>query len=213
MRLVEHYSHLNGLEHILVHKPGMWQEIREVVETVDANACRTKKSREARKHGRTLYSPIPINSCFKHELRSRGWAERRTDYFVTQDAELIRRTVNLAPAEQQAEIRAAGLNPIATYNQNRFRQGADSDRGPAREIHVRRIRPLREAHDVLYRPRDGRGHRNRSYEIARAADVIRGAVLRASLISLAGPGKEHPRGPGRAARRRSLRLPIRCGTR
>jgi hypothetical protein len=120
MQLVEHYSHLNGLEHILVHKPGMWQEIREVVETVDAAACRTKQSREARKQGRTLYSPIAINSCFKHELRSRGWAERRTDYFVTQDAELIRRTVNLTPAEQEAEIRAAGLSPIATYNQTDF---------------------------------------------------------------------------------------------
>ncbi len=28
MRVVETYSHLNGLEYLLVHKPGLWQEIR-----------------------------------------------------------------------------------------------------------------------------------------------------------------------------------------
>ncbi|MCY4210944.1 MAG: hypothetical protein OXE97_07895 [Gammaproteobacteria bacterium] len=35
MRIVETYSHLNGLEYLLVHKPRLWQEIQEVIQEVD----------------------------------------------------------------------------------------------------------------------------------------------------------------------------------
>jgi hypothetical protein len=120
MRLVEYYSHLNGLEHILVHKKKLWKEIQEVISAVDAEQCRTKASQEARKQGRMLYSPIDINAAFKRELQSRHWSEKRTDYFVTSNADLIRRTVNLTPEQQEAEIRKAGLVPIGTYNQTDF---------------------------------------------------------------------------------------------
>lgn len=37
MRIVELYSHLNGQEHILVHKSALWKEIEQVIATVDAN--------------------------------------------------------------------------------------------------------------------------------------------------------------------------------
>lgn len=120
MRLVQYYSHLNGLEHILVHKKGMWEDIQEVIEGVDAGTCKTKESKEARKEGRVLYSPIDINKCFKKALQDRGWSERRTDYFVTDNAELIRKTVNMSASEQVEEIRTAGLTPIGTYNQTDF---------------------------------------------------------------------------------------------
>jgi hypothetical protein len=87
----------------------MWKEIQEVIAAVDANKCRTKQSKEARKQGKVLYSPIDINRCFKKELEDREWTERRTDYYVTADAELIRKTVNMPASQQEAEIRAAGL--------------------------------------------------------------------------------------------------------
>ncbi len=120
MRLVQFYSHLNGLEHIQVHKKGMWKEIQDVIKAVDASKCRTKASKEARKKGQTLYSPIDLNASFKKELETRTWAEKRTDYFVTENADLIRKTLNMTAAEQKAEIIAAGLNPIGTYNQTDF---------------------------------------------------------------------------------------------
>jgi hypothetical protein len=41
MRIQEVYSHLNGREHIQVHKPGMWEQIVEVIGKVDAATCRT----------------------------------------------------------------------------------------------------------------------------------------------------------------------------
>ena len=46
MRSVEQYSHLNGLEYLLVHHPALWDEVQDVIASVDAEACKTKVSRE-----------------------------------------------------------------------------------------------------------------------------------------------------------------------
>lgn len=46
MKIAETYSHLNGLEFLLVHKPNLWEEIQTVIAAVDANKCRTKVSKE-----------------------------------------------------------------------------------------------------------------------------------------------------------------------
>jgi hypothetical protein len=35
MRIVEKYSHLNGLEFLLVHKPSLWKEIQDVIGRAD----------------------------------------------------------------------------------------------------------------------------------------------------------------------------------
>jgi len=42
VKIVEQYSHLNGLEFLLVHKPTLWNEIQSVIKSVDASKCRTK---------------------------------------------------------------------------------------------------------------------------------------------------------------------------
>ena len=46
MKIVEIYSHLNGLEYLKVHLPELWEEIEGVIGAVDAEACKTKKSKE-----------------------------------------------------------------------------------------------------------------------------------------------------------------------
>lgn len=120
MRIVKYYSHLNGYEHIKVHKRGMWKEIERVISSVDAAACRTKLSKEKRKVGRTLYSPIDLNRRYSGLLQERGWRESRTSYWVTADHQLIRKTMHLSPDEQRQEIVDAGKNPIFSYNQTDF---------------------------------------------------------------------------------------------
>lgn len=46
MKIAETYSHLNGLEFLIVHKPKLWKEIQQVVAAADADlrarcdACR-----------------------------------------------------------------------------------------------------------------------------------------------------------------------------
>lgn len=124
MNISKVYSHLNGLEFIKVHKPNLWLEIEQVVDYIDAEACRIKETREARRQrifedGR-LYSPIAFNAWFKSALSYRGWTEDRYAYFVTDDAQLIRRTLSMSANEQRSEIEAAGHLAISTYNQTDF---------------------------------------------------------------------------------------------
>lgn len=120
MKIAAHYSHLNGLEFLKVHKRRLWKEIGDAIAAVDAGTCKTKVSKEKRTLDKLLYSPVAMNSCMNEELAARGWSEERTSYWVTGDAKLIRRTLNLSPAEQKAEIEAAGQQAFLSYNQTDF---------------------------------------------------------------------------------------------
>lgn len=120
MRIVEHYSHLNGLEYLLVHKSDLWKEIEDVISSADADQCKTKISKEKTKMGKSLYSPVAMNKTIGEGFQDKGWAESRTSYWVTKDAKLIRRTMNLSDSEQKEEIEAAGEIPIYSYNQTDF---------------------------------------------------------------------------------------------
>nr|1SDO_A Chain A, BstYI [Geobacillus stearothermophilus]1VRR_A Chain A, BstYI [Geobacillus stearothermophilus]1VRR_B Chain B, BstYI [Geobacillus stearothermophilus]2P0J_A Chain A, BstYI [Geobacillus stearothermophilus]2P0J_B Chain B, BstYI [Geobacillus stearothermophilus]AAO48714.1 BstYI [Geobacillus stearothermophilus] len=120
MRIVEVYSHLNGLEYIQVHLPHIWEEIQEIIVSIDAEACRTKESKEKTKQGQILYSPVALNEAFKEKLEAKGWKESRTNYYVTADPKLIRETLSLEPEEQKKVIEAAGKEALKSYNQTDF---------------------------------------------------------------------------------------------
>jgi len=120
MRIAETYSHLNGLEFLLVHKRALWKEIRSVVSAVDAEECKTKVSKEKTKKGKLLYSPVAMNSRLKTLLREQHWQESRVSYWVTKSEKLIRQTLTMPPDEQKKEIVAAGETPIFSYNQTDF---------------------------------------------------------------------------------------------
>ena len=120
MRIVEKYSHLNGLEFLLVHKPELWQEIETVIQSIDAETCKTKISKEKTKAGQILYSPIDLNCMFKKELYKHGWEESRVSYWVTKDEKLIRRTISMPPDMQKQEIEKQNETAIFSYNQTDF---------------------------------------------------------------------------------------------
>ncbi len=120
MRIIKHYSHLNGLEYLMVHRPRLWKEIKAIVAAVDANALRTKISKEKGMVGEALFAPKEMNAVYKSLFESAGWSERRTSYWVTDDAALIRKTLVLSDKEQKAEISGAGKRPILSYNQTDF---------------------------------------------------------------------------------------------
>ncbi|MCS7223926.1 MAG: restriction endonuclease [Armatimonadetes bacterium] len=120
MKVGEVYSHLNGLEFLLVHKPYLWQEILEVIKSVDALKCRTKVSREKTMKGKTLFSPVEMNRAFRTLLRARSWQPARVDYSVTRKPHLIRATLSLTPDEQKKMIEERGEVPIPSYNQTDF---------------------------------------------------------------------------------------------
>lgn len=120
MKIVAKYSHLNGLEFLLVRKPALWKEIEDVISAVDATKCRTKVSKEKTKKGQLLFSPIDMNAAFKDLLRARDWEEKRVKYWVTRDEKLIRKTLTMSPGQQKRKIEAAKKKPILSYNQIDF---------------------------------------------------------------------------------------------
>ena len=120
MKIQETYSHLNGLEYLIVHKPNLWHEIQAIVGNIDAEKCKTKVSQEKRMTRKILYSPVDMNKAFKEELEQLNWSESRVHYWVTKDEKLIRRTLTMPPDIQKQEIESAGHIPIASYNQTDF---------------------------------------------------------------------------------------------
>ena len=120
MKIVEKYSHLNGHEFLLVHKPELWNEIEKVIKTVDAEKCKTKVSKEKTMKGTLLYSPIEMNNAFKKELSNYSWEESRVSYWVTKNEKLIRKTMTMSPNTQKQEIESQGEIAIRSYNQTDF---------------------------------------------------------------------------------------------
>ena len=120
MKIAEIYSHLNGVEFLMVHRPLLWQEIQDVIAAVDANKCKTKVSKEKTMKGELLFSPIDLNAIFKQLLCKKEWVESRVNYWVTRDERLIRKTLTMSATEQKKEIEAAGAEPIFSYNQTDF---------------------------------------------------------------------------------------------
>lgn len=123
MRIAASYSHLNGEEYLMVHRPHLIEEVRNVIESVDAEAHRTKVSRERNRVGTKLFSPAHMNRTFRQGLTSRGWEERRSIFWVTEDERLLRAIQGLSPDEQRERIQAAGYEPIRSYNQTDFVKG------------------------------------------------------------------------------------------
>lgn len=120
MQIQARYSHLNGEEYLIVHRSALWYEVQAVISEIDAEACKTKVSKEKNKKGKYLYSPVDMNAAFKKGLEARGWSERRNTFWVTDDEKLLRGIYGLPEREQKREIEKAGLTPIMSYNQTDF---------------------------------------------------------------------------------------------
>ena len=68
----------------------------------------------------TLFSPTDMNQAFKDGLRTLGWSERRSTFWVTDDEKLLRGVYGLSENEQRRRIEKAGQTPIMSYNQTDF---------------------------------------------------------------------------------------------
>lgn len=120
MRIAVLHSHLNGHEWLLVHERENWDEIASIVQKVDAQRYKTKISREKTMRGKNLFAPKELNTAFTRLFREAGWSESRTSYWVTEDYQLIRKTIALPQDEQKRMIEAAGKRAIRSYNQTDF---------------------------------------------------------------------------------------------
>ena len=121
MRIVQKHSHLNGEEYLIVHHKDVYDEIVEVVESVDADRFRTKVSREKTMKGRLLFSPTQLNSEFERLFAERDWQSRRYSYCVTTDFATAQRLFGRPLDEQKELLMEAGVEaPIQSYKQTDF---------------------------------------------------------------------------------------------
>ncbi|MCM1054253.1 MAG: restriction endonuclease [Bacteroides sp.] len=117
MRIGQMYSHLNGVEFLIVHKLDLWNEIKNVIKNVNANEAFNKVSKEKTMVGKILYSPSKLNKLFENGFSKAGWNGMRTDYFVNEDLETTKETVNIRDKERQkSAILSKGYNAFRTYN-------------------------------------------------------------------------------------------------
>lgn len=53
MKIVETYSHLNGLEYLLVHHPKLWNELQAVVKKVDSEIPKPRSAKKKPRLGKS----------------------------------------------------------------------------------------------------------------------------------------------------------------
>lgn len=121
MKITKKYSHLNGEEYLIVHHYELYEEIKDVINKVDADLYKNKISKEKRKKGNKLYSPKAINNAVKREFSKLNWNESRYSYYITLNRDLMEKTLTLDAKEQKEFLISRGeKNPIYSYNQTDF---------------------------------------------------------------------------------------------
>lgn len=73
MRVVARFSFAGGQEVIEASYANELREIYSAISNIDAEACKTKISKEKTMQDRLLYSPRDLNNCFKRELNPLNW--------------------------------------------------------------------------------------------------------------------------------------------
>lgn len=117
MKVAKKHSHLNGEEWLLVHEKEAYQEILNVIESIDAEVCRTKISREKGRKGEALYSPVDINSEFDESFSKRGWESTRYSYYIAHNVDQLEIMSRMPLEEQKQYLLDQGAEVIYSYNQ------------------------------------------------------------------------------------------------
>jgi len=121
MKIAKKYSHLNGEEYFIVHHADLYEEINNVIKNINAEEFKTKVSKEIRKEGIKLYSPIELNKAFDRGFSKKKWTESRYNYYITLNRELMEKSILMSASDQKKFLIENGENdPIYSYNQTDF---------------------------------------------------------------------------------------------
>ena len=121
MKIAQKYSHLNGEEYLIVHQNSLYEEIREVISSINADKFKTKVSKEKTMKGTKLFSPVDINKEFDRQFRKRSWTESRYAYYITLNRDLMEKSISMTSKEQKKFLIDHGeKDPIFSYNQTDF---------------------------------------------------------------------------------------------
>ena len=120
MKIRYEYSHLNGLEYLMVHKRTQLKEIKDAIKAINANEC-IKESKDATKIGKKLYAQKLLNDKFEDILFPLGWKSVITPYYVADSIDTIKETIGITDLEKQKEaIEKLKSQPMYTNNQVDF---------------------------------------------------------------------------------------------
>lgn len=120
LRIAKSYSHLNGEEYLMVHHPDLLAEIKDVIESIDADQFKTKVSKEKTKQGKLVYSPRELNKEFERKFQEKSWKEHIIVYYMTDDEKIARQTMSLEKNEQKRIIDENDLTAYPGKNQTDF---------------------------------------------------------------------------------------------
>lgn len=120
MKIAQEYSHMNGKEFLIVHHKSVLDEIYEIVQMIDAEKHKTKESQEKTKMGKFVYSPGSLNQEFKDLLYAKDWEEKRRDFFVSTNPNIVKQLEPLDFAEQKKLLQKLDQPLYDSYNQTDF---------------------------------------------------------------------------------------------
>ena len=120
MKITHDFSHLNGKEYLMVHHAALFDEIKKVIEDVDASKLYTKVSKEKRSFDKMLISPRDLNQMFLEGFNALDWQESRYNYYITLNRDYMLESIPLSSSEQKMFLEAKGERPISSYNQTDF---------------------------------------------------------------------------------------------
>lgn len=120
MKIAQKYSHLNGEEYLIVHHKNEYDELIQVIEAINAEVHKTKVSQEKNRKGELLYNPASLNQDFKERLSQLGWEERRRDFYVSTDFDIVNKIEPMELDEQKSFLESIGHPLHKSYNQTDF---------------------------------------------------------------------------------------------
>ena len=123
MQIKSSHSHLNGEECMLVHYRDLWTDVRAVIGSVDAEACRARDFIEKDGQGKRLISPEEINRRLRDGFEGRGWQQRKAAFWVTRDENPLRSVNGVSENERNHETGETGHETIRPYNRTGFVKG------------------------------------------------------------------------------------------
>ena len=114
MRIVEIYSHLNGVEFLSIRRPSLWREIKDRIEGLDISDCaRTVlSSNDHLLQGQ--FSPTSVKDALNNRFEDLGWRKRAARFWVANDAELTRTVARMPVETQRRTIKFQGAEPISS---------------------------------------------------------------------------------------------------
>ncbi len=120
MKIAQKYSHLNGEEYLLIHHKKNYKEIQNIISSVNADNHLTKESKEKTRKGKLVYNPASLNQEFKKLFFKNGWAERRRDFYVSTDPDVVKKLEPLSYDEQKELLLKLNHPLYNSYNQTDF---------------------------------------------------------------------------------------------